>query len=67
MNMTRDAGKWNKLTQFKWDENNKNKFPNGFTLMQKEICEISQRTEAGLIESTGQIIKKLYFQVAKMT
>ncbi len=57
--------KWNTLTKFKWDKKNKNKFCKNFFENQNEIDEISQRIEAGLIESTGENIQKLYSKVAK--
>ena len=60
INITRDVDKWNKLTQFKSEKTNKNKFHDGFILKQKEINEILQRIEAGLIESTGQISTQLF-------
>ena len=62
-----DNYKWNKLIRFKWDKNISKMFSKRFTFKQCEIDEISQRLEAGLIESTGEKIQSLFFQVAKDT
>ena len=63
-----DEYNWKKLkTRFKWDKKNIKMFINNFKVKEREIDEISQRVEAGLIESTGQKIQKLYFDVAKNT
>ena len=59
-----DKYKWNKLqTRFKWDKTNHKKFVKNLRERQTEIDEISQRIEAGLIESTGNKIQELYFDV----
>ena len=64
---TEDRYKWNKLTRFKWNKKNKMKFCTSLLLNENYIDEISQRIEAGLIESTGVKIQNLYLKVAKMT
>lgn len=65
LDIIQDNYKWNNLTKFKWDNKNKNIFCKSFFDHQNEIDEISQKIEAGLIESTGENIQNLFFKVAK--
>ena len=61
-----DKYKWKKLkSRFKWDSVNKDKFVNCLRASDKEIEEISQRLDAGLIESTGRRIQDLFLNAAE--
>ena len=63
----KDEYKWKKIkTKFKWD-NHKRLFSNNIMADKGLIDEISQRIEAGLIESTGEMMQKLYFNAALKT
>ena len=67
-NITIDNYKWKKLqTRFKWNKKSIKTFGNNLLASQNDIDEISQRIDAGLIESTGEKIQNLYFNVAKKT
>ena len=58
-----DNYNWEKLNpKFKWENKNRGLFVKYLLENQNIINEISQRIEAGLIESTGEIIQKLYFE-----
>ena len=65
--VTDDNYQWNKITRFKWNKKDTTKFALNLLKCQNEIDEISQRIDAGLIESTGEKIQNLYFKVAKNT
>ena len=55
---TNDNYNWNKLnTRFIWDNNNKHKYCNILKNSTKEVEDIKQRIEGGLIKSTGEKIK----------
>ena len=63
----KDEYKWKKIkSKFKWDNHNR-LFSNNIMADKGLIDEISQRIEAGLIESTGEMIQKLYFNAALKT
>ena len=54
-------------TRFTWDNKSAKKFANNLLANENDIDEISQRLDAGSIDSTGKIIQDLYFKVAKKT
>ena len=54
-------------TRFTWDNKSAKKFATNLLANENDIDEISQRLDAGSIDSTGKIIQDLYFQVAKKT
>ena len=67
-NVSEDTYNWNNLkTKFKWNPKNKKAFVDGFKNNVNDLDEISQRLEAGLIDSTGEKIQNLYMKVAKLT
>ena len=60
-----DNYNWRPLkTKFKWNNENKRKFENTIKNCTNEIEEISQRIEAGLIESTGVKLQELFTRAA---
>ena len=65
-NPEKDTYKWNSLkTRVKWNTKNKNKFISVLQNSDEAINDIIQRIEAGLIESTGEKIEKLFINVAE--
>ena len=64
----KDQYKWKKLkARFKWDEISGRNFSENILENQVLINEILQRIEAGLIDSTGEMIQRLYFEAALKT
>ena len=58
---THDSYAWNKLnSKYVWDDNFKAEFIKFFDGANIQINEINQRIEAGLIESTGILIRELF-------
>ena len=67
-NKTNDDQKWKKLKpKYKWDNKSRGLFVKNLLVDQQEINEISQRIEAGLIESTGEMIQKSFSSAAFKT
>ena len=63
-----DNYKWRgKGNLFKWDIEREALFYNKLRCSLKEIEEINQRINAGLIHSTGDLIQQLYINTAKAT
>ena len=63
-----DKYKWKNIqNRYRWDDKNKKTFVNKLKDSREEIDDISQRIDAGLIESTGKKIQELYIKVAKKT
>ena len=63
-----DNYKWNPLrTKYKWDNQRKNIFSETLKSSLNEIEDITQRLDAGLINSTGEKIQDLYLKVANTT
>ena len=59
---------WKKLKlKFIWDKKSRGLFGKNLLQDQHEIDEIAQRIEAGLIESTGEMIQKLFSNAALQT
>ena len=66
LNFDNDNYKWNTVgSKFKWCKDNIKKFTDKLKNQTKEIDEISQRIEAGLINSTGERIQNLFKTAAK--
>ena len=62
----KDTYKWKNLeNKIQWDENVKNKFIKYLFEAKDEINEINQRIEAGLVNSSGEMIQALYQNAAK--
>ena len=60
-----DDYNWKKLKpKFKCDDKSRGIFIKNILANQNEIDEISQRIEAGLIESTGEMIQQLFYNAA---
>ena len=65
-NPKKDTYKWNHLgVRYKWDKNYKRKFIEALKINDMLIDNITQRIEAGLIDSTGEKIQKLFLDAAK--
>ena len=63
-----DKYNWNQIgARFKWNPLNKKAFIDEFLKSVPELDDISQRIEAGLIDSTGEKIQDLYIKVSKLT
>ena len=63
-----DNYKWKKRGKlYKWDKKRETMFSNKLRNSSKEIEEINQRLDAGLIHSTGELIQKLFINTAKST
>ena len=63
-----DNYKWKQRgTLYKWDKTGKNIFINALRNSKREIEEIEQRIDAGLIHSTGGLIQQLLIKTAKAT
>ena len=64
----RDHYKWRgRGNLYKWDDKSEAIFHNKLRYSLKEIEEINQRMNAGLIHSTGELIQQLYINTAKDT
>ena len=67
-NKVHDDYDWKKLKlKFIWDNKSRGLFGKNLLQDQHEIDEIAQRIEAGLIESTGEMIQKLFYNAALQT
>jgi len=64
-----DKYKWKTIdrTLYKWEKKSQKDFFNNLNNCKKEIEEISQHIEAGLIHSTGEKIQQLFINTAKKT
>ena len=61
-----DGYKWKILqSKFEWDPNKINEFSTALSTQYAVIKEISQRIEAGIIDSAGELIQKLFIEAAK--
>ena len=64
----KDLYKWRgRGNLYKWDNKREAIFYNKLRYSLKEIEEINQRINAGLIHSTGELIQQLYINTAKDT
>ena len=52
---------------YKWDKDKKNIFFTKLKTLEKEIEDIDQRIDAGLVHSTGEQIQQLFIQTARGT
>ena len=67
-NLEQDKYKWKPLgVKYKWDKNNKKKFIDALKNSDNLINDISQRIEAGLIDSTGEKIQKLFLDADEIS
>ena len=65
-NPKKDTYNWNPLgVKYKWDKNYKRKFIEALKINDNLIDDISQRIEAGLIDSTGEKNQKRFLDAAK--
>ena len=63
---SKDNYAWNPLLEkFKWDKNSREKFSKSLKNCSSEINDISQRIEAGLIDSTGDKLQNLFLKAAE--
>ena len=63
-----DNHEWIPLkSRFKWDNKNRKKFAEALNSNYVELEDIKQRTEAGLVNSTGEKIQNLFMKAASMT
>ena len=64
----KDHYKWKEMGNlYKWGNKRRYFFTINFAIVCREIEEINQRINAGLIHSTGELIEQMYINTAKAT